>query len=99
MENIDEIFPVKSPFHTIEIKKGQSRGVSKGLFSSLKKKKKDESGQDSTEKVVGFFKGIVEVERREARYDYDNRKAHLVKDLIDKVVAIQNQHNRKLPAD
>ena len=83
LENIKEIFPVKSPFHSIELKKGQSRGISKGLFSSLlKKKKKDESGQDSSEKVVGIFKGIVEVESRDDRRNYDILKAKLVDNLL-----------------
>jgi hypothetical protein len=33
------------------------------MFKSAKKK--DESGQDSTEQVVGFFKGIIEIESKE----------------------------------
>ena len=36
--------------------------------------KKDASGQDSTEKVVGYFKGIVEVESREDKYPYFESK-------------------------
>ena len=77
---------MKSPFHTIELKKGQSRGISKGIFSSLlKKTKKDDSGQDSTVKTVGYFKGIVEVESREDRHNYDERKASLVNQLITHV--------------
>lgn len=86
LENVPEIFPQKSPFNTLELKKGQSRGVSKGFFSSLfKKTKKDESGQDSTEKIVGYFKGIVEVESRQDRYDYNEKKAKLVETLIKKI--------------
>lgn len=101
LENIKEIFPVKSPFHSIELKKGQSRGISKGLFSSLlKKKKKDESGQDSSEKVVGIFKGIVEVESRDDRRNYDILKAKLVDNLLKHVKKICDQYNEdKLEKD
>ena len=73
LENIEDIFPVKSPFHTIELMRGQSRGLPGGMFASMMRKaqKKDASGQDSTEKVVGYFKGIVEVESRQDKYEYD----------------------------
>ena len=44
LENIAELFPNgPSPFHTYEIKKGQSRGVEGGLFS-FSHHKKDASG-------------------------------------------------------
>ena len=102
LENIEEIFPKKSPFHTIELKRGQSRGLPKGLFASMLKKaqKKDASGQDSNEKVVGYFKGIVEVESRHDRYDYDQKKAQLVTELIDKVNQISlKEHNEELKID
>ena len=60
LENNKDIFPTPSPFDTFEIKRGQTRGLSKGLFA-FSHKKKDESGQDSNEKVAGIFKGIVHV--------------------------------------
>jgi hypothetical protein len=38
-----------------------------GFFSNLFKTfKKDASGQDSSEKIVGYFKGVIEVETKEA---------------------------------
>jgi len=89
LENIKDIFPQPSPFNSLELKKGQSRGLSKGFFSSLMRTaKKDASGQDSTEKVVGYFKGIVEVESREDKYAYNERKRELLDDLIDKLKRI-----------
>lgn len=60
LENIREVMPVPTPFHQYLIKRGQSRGASKGWFS-FKDHKEDESGEVSTEQVVGKFKGIVEV--------------------------------------
>lgn len=85
LENIKEIFPVKSPFHSIELKKGQSRGLPNGLFASMMRRaqRRDRSGANTNEKVVGFFKGIVEVESHKDRDDYDDRKAFLVADLVD----------------
>ena len=45
LEENREIFPVKSPFNTFEIKRGQSRGIKKGgLFSAFKVTHQDESG-------------------------------------------------------
>lgn len=45
LENVREIFNRKSPFNTIEIKRGQTRGISKGgLMSLFKTQKQDESG-------------------------------------------------------
>lgn len=89
LENIKDIFPQKSPFNSLELKKGQSRGLSKGFFSSLlRTSKKDASGQDSTEKVVGYFKGIVEVESREDKHAYAERKKELLAELVDKLKGI-----------
>lgn len=89
LENVTDIFPQKSPFNSLELKKGQSRGLSKGFFSSLlRTAKKDASGQDSTEKVVGYFKGIIEVESREDKYKYTQRKQQLLEDLVRKLKQI-----------
>ena len=61
----------------------------------MKKTKKDASGQDSTEKVVGYFKGIVEVESREDRYEYNQTKARLVQTLIKKVGQLSKKKTGK----
>ena len=68
LENIKEIMP-KSPFQEYEIKRGQSRGLSKSWFF---KDKFDDSGQVSSEKVVGEFKAIVTVENSDLQRDFDN---------------------------
>ena len=63
LENIKDIFPRPSseaPFSTFHLKRGQSRGVKQSVFSKMfKTLKKDESGQDSTERFVGLFKGAI----------------------------------------
>ena len=47
LENVKEIFP-KKPFHTADVIKGQSRGLSKSWFSwGALAKKSDDSGQVS----------------------------------------------------
>jgi hypothetical protein len=58
LENIEEVMP-KSPFNNFIIKRGQSRGLSKGWF--WQKRNTDESDQVSTVKEVGEFKAIVSV--------------------------------------
>lgn len=62
LETVTEVMPVVSPFDTFELKRGQSRGAAKGgLFGFGKQHKTDESGEVSTEQVVGLFKGTVTV--------------------------------------
>ena len=89
LENNTEIFPQKSPFNAYELKRGQSRGIKKGgLFSMFKSKKQDASGQVSTEQVVGFFKGIIEVESKEDKLNYKRRKDTLIDNLCQLVKEI-----------
>ena len=52
--------PIPTPFDQYDIKKGQSRGASKKWWP-FSDNKTDESGQVSTEQVMGRFKGIVTV--------------------------------------
>ncbi len=73
LENIKEVMPIPSPFDQYDIKKGQSRGASKGWFS-FGAKKEDESGELSSEQVVGRFKGIVTVQSDNDKKAYAERK-------------------------
>lgn len=57
LENVREVIP-RSPFESFEVKRGQSRGLSKGWFFA---NKVDSDGNLSSEKTVGKFKGIVTV--------------------------------------
>ena len=59
LENVRDVMPVPSPFDQYNIKRGQSRGASKSFFSF--KAKEDESGAVTTEKVVGKFKGLINI--------------------------------------
>lgn len=60
LENVKEVIP-KLPFHTCIVKRGQSRGASKGLLSFFSQPDTDESGEITTIKEVGKFKGIIKV--------------------------------------
>ena len=61
--------PIASPFDQYNILKGQSRGASKGWWP-FSAQKEDDSGEVSTEQVVGKFKGIVTVETDNERHEY-----------------------------
>ena len=90
LENIKEIFPKASPFTSYDIIRGQSRGLPKGgLFSFLSAKKKlDESGQESTLKSVGKFKGIIEIESKGAKEHFTVSKKKMIDELIQNVKTI-----------
>jgi hypothetical protein len=79
LEEEKDIFERESPFNTYLLKKGQSRGASGGLFSS----NKDASGQVSTEKICGIFKGVIEVENKEDKEAYLKKKDIMIKKMKD----------------
>ena len=70
--------PKPTPFETYNLMRGQSRGASKGFWPFGKAQKTDESGQVSTEQVVGKFKGIVTVQTEGDKAEYAKRKADLL---------------------
>ena len=77
LENIKEVMP-KSPFEEYELRRGQSRGLSKSWFF---KDKVDDSGQVSNEKVVGKFKAIVNVENLAKQRDREIETQEDVKEI------------------
>lgn len=102
LENVAEIFP-KRPFLTVDVLRGQTRGLSKGWFSFFLKQKTDESGQASSQKVVGQFKGRISVENARDKEAYTRRKQALMKSVYDVLGQIhQKRFNEPLgfkPAD
>ncbi len=60
LENVKEVMPRK-PFHESIVFRGQQRGASAGLLSWFSKPKTDDSGQVTTVKEVGKFKGMIKV--------------------------------------
>lgn len=78
LENDKEIFP-KPIFTNIEIKRGQSRGAEKSWFGGGQQ---DESGQESTIRVIGKFKGVVEIFNKEKKARYEAKKNARLEELF-----------------
>jgi hypothetical protein len=84
LENVREILPNPTPFNQYDLKRGQSRGASVSIWAKLTNKvKTDESGEATSEKVVGRFKAVIEVEDKIKKAIYIKRKAELIETLID----------------
>lgn len=99
LEDVDEIFQRKRPFNTIELKRGQTRGLERGGFFNLfRNQKLDASGQLSTEKIVGFFKGVIDVESIEAKSKYRQLKDYLLSEIIKRITKI-HMIKKKYPMD
>ena len=91
LETVTELMPKPTPFETYNLMRGQSRGASKGLWPFGKAMKTDESGQISTEQVVGKFKGIVTVQTESDKEEYRNRKESLLQSLKQKLNTLSKQ--------
>ena len=50
--------------------------------------KEDESGQTSTEQVVGKFKAVIEVEAREDKTNYKTKKHELIENIIKQLILL-----------
>lgn len=96
LENIDDMVGDK-PFNEFDILRGASRGNKAGLFSGMfGKPKTDDSGQISTIKKVGSFKGVVKVRNPDEKDDFLQRK----KGKEDRVMQLLNQiHNKRFGKD
>ena len=80
LENDPEIFP-KPIFYTADIQRGQSRGVESSWFS-FGGGQQDESGQESTIRSVGKFKGTIDIFNRERKQKYEDEKEELIEELF-----------------
>jgi len=84
LENVTEVLPIPTPFNQYDLKRGQSRGASVSIWAKMTNKvKTDASGEATSEKVVGRFKAVIEVEDREKKAAYLVRKAELIEDLLE----------------
>mmetsp|Transcript_3806 Transcript_3806/g.5094 ORF Transcript_3806/g.5094 Transcript_3806/m.5094 type:complete len:118 (+) Transcript_3806:94-447(+) len=82
LENDKEIFP-KGIFYNAPIQRGQTRGVEKSWFS-FGGGNTDESGQESTLRIVGKFKGVIDIFNEEEQQEFDDEK----KRLLDEIFAL-----------
>ena len=72
LENDVEIF-AKNPFLSYPIMRGQSRGVEKSWFS-FGAQAEDESGEATTEREIGKFKGTIEIVNSEQKEKFEKEK-------------------------
>ena len=80
LENDKELFP-KPIFYNMDIMRGQSRGVEKSWFS-FGDSNQDESGQESTIRKVGTFKGTIEIINKEQKEKFEKEKAELLNEIF-----------------
>ena len=74
-----DLIPKPSPFNSYNLKRGQTRGAKASFFKRIfNEYKTDGSGEISTEKLVGKFKAVIEVEQKEARKEYLETKDKLI---------------------
>ena len=83
LEKGTEMMP-KLPFDEFEIKRGQSRGNKASLFS-FSRPKTDETGNISTVKVVGKFKGKINMLNHEVLENFETVQAERL-DLVIKMM-------------
>lgn len=80
LENDKEIFP-KGIFYNAPIMRGQSRGVEKSWFS-FGGGQQDESGQESTLREVGKFKGVIDIFNKDEHEEYVEEKEELLNEIF-----------------
>lgn len=73
LENNQELFNEKV-FTSVDIYRGQSRGLSKSWFNIFSRDQEDESGQVTDKKKVGYFKGRISVTNEEDEAEFKANK-------------------------
>ena len=97
LEHNKELFP-RQPFHKIQIIRGQSRGLSKGLLDSIDQltsffgPKVDASGFKTNLKEVGYFKGHLSIYNEEDNELYAQERVAKIQSLEQ---TIRNIHLKK----
>lgn len=78
------------------MKRGKSRGAKASFWQSIRNNyKTDASGSVSTEKVVGRFKAVIEVEDREFKKAYFKNKHELIDKLVDNLKLLAKNRDIK----
>jgi len=94
LENDKKLFP-RMPFYKFKIKRGANRGnKSSGMLSMFGMgDKKDESGQVSTIKEVGFFKGTIHIDSITERIAFFNFQKAMIKEIEKLIVRIHEEEH------
>ena len=89
LETVVSCMKKPSDFDQYELKKGQVRGASQGVFDGLfSKQNKDENGEVSTSKSCGKFKGLIKVtptSKRELQKEEISSLLGKVYDLLSEI--------------
>jgi hypothetical protein len=96
LENNKEIFK-KSVFNHAPVMRGQSRGLKKGFFSNLfTKTTEDDSGQVSSLKEVGSFKGYIKVYNKETHSAFKKQRRLAIDELFSLLDTLHmKEHGKK----
>ena len=88
LENNKDLFP-NQPFISVNIKRGQSRGLKKSMFGGLfGADKTDESGEVSNERVVGYFKGRIKVANDDEEKEFNTEKKEKMEEILSLIKTI-----------
>lgn len=99
LENNKQIF-FRKTFSTIDIKRGQSRGLNKGILDMLLPTNTDESGFKTSEKVIGQFKGHIHVHNKRTDEEYDLSKGRVMKKIQEQINDICHvKHDKDFESD
>lgn len=91
-----ELIPKPTPFNSYEIVRGQTRGAKVNAWKRVTGNfATDQSGNVSTEKRVGKFKAVIEVESRKARKEYLAEKNKLLGELVEGLKALARNRDIK----
>jgi hypothetical protein len=94
LENVRELLYNPSPFDTYYLKRGQTRGASKGLWP-FSKAKEDESGSVDTEQIVGRFKCLIDIESERERKEHAEEKEEKLHHLKTKLNMLSLKKTKK----
>ena len=98
LENNTELFSEKV-FTSIDIFRGQSRGLSKSWFNIFSRDQEDESGEVTNKKKVGYFKGRINVYNEEDEKEFRANKETKMKKIFSMIKSIYKKvyDNQEFP--
>ena len=94
LEHTKEIMSKPSEFHCYELKRGQARGASTGLFSFGGGKKDASSGELDTTQKMGLFKALITVSHKdtaEEKANFIKRKLQVILQLLGEIYVKKNK--------
>jgi len=96
LEKVKELMPKESPFNSYDITRGKSRGNIRKFWKFRRNIRHDDSGEISTETVVGKFKGIIQVQSVSEIESYNSEKHELINVLKSKLMILSQKDGKPL---